>query len=242
MFQQIKSYLITAAVSIVATVGIYTYILNNQSSRYEKEVAELKGQIQVLDKLSKDQAEQNKTMQVAVTQLTVTVADAHKNTVDALALLDKMKKPIVLDPIDSIEEVKTAIAEHYNDNGVTFDALTQRFGIIKSTTFNLVDDAIEWKVNGPILKDRLFATTNTLELSQKENKTKDQLIGKQDDLIKGLYKSVDLCNESKNDQSKIITLLEKDLKIKSMNGKIKFVIGVGVGAGTYYIIDRLKKR
>jgi hypothetical protein len=27
-----------------------------------------------------------------------------------------------------------------------------------------------------------------------------------------------------------------------MNGKIKFIVGVGVGAGTYYIIDRLRKR
>lgn len=242
MFQQIKGYLIAILVSIVSTVGVYTYILNNQKHRNEEQIAELKGQIQVLDKLAKDQAEQNKTMQIAVTQLGVTVADAHKNTVDALALLDKMKKPIVLDPVDSIEEVKTAIAEHYNDNGVAFDTPAQRFTIIKSTMFNLVDDAIEWKINGPILKDRLFATTNTLDLSLKENKVKDQLISKQDDLVKGLYKSIDLCNESKNDQAKIITFLEKDLKIKSMDGKIKFVIGVSIGAGTYYIIDRLTKR
>jgi hypothetical protein len=242
MFNQIKSYLITVAVSVVATVSIYTYILNNQKNRNEEQTAQLKGQIQVLDKLAKDQAEQNKNMQVAINQLTTAVNEAHVNTTNALAMIDKLKKPVVIDPVDSIEEVKTAIAEHYNDNSVVFDAPAQRFTIIKSTTFALVDDAIEWKVNGLILKDRLSATTNALDLSQKENGTKDQLLGKQDNLIKGLYKSVDLCNESKNGQTKIITLLEKDLKMESMNGKIKFVIGVGVGAGTYYIIDRLRKR
>jgi hypothetical protein len=242
MFNQIKSYLITIAVSIVATISVYTYILNNQKDRNKEQITQLKGQIQVLDKLAKDQAEQNKNMQVAVNQLTTAVNEAHVNTTNALVMIDRLKKPVVIDPVDSIEEVKTAIAEHYNDNSVVFDAPAQRFTIIKSTTFALVDDAIEWKVNGPILKDRLFATTNALDLSQKENETKDQLLGKQDNLIKGLYKSVDLCNESKSDQTKIITLLEKDLKIESMNGKIKFVIGVGVGAGTYYIIDRLRKR
>jgi hypothetical protein len=242
MFNQIKSYLITFAVSVVATVSVYTYILNNQKNRNEEQIAQLKGQIQVLDKLAKDQAEQNKNMQVAINQLTTAVNEAHVNTTNALAMIDKLKKPVVIDPVDSIEEVKTAITEHYNDNSVVFDTPAQRFTIIKSTTFALVDDAIEWKVNGPILKDRLFATTNALDLSQKENGTKDQLLGKQDNLIKGLYKSVDLCNESKSGQAKIITLLEKDLKTESMNGKIKFIVGVGVGAGTYYIIDRLQKR
>jgi regulator of replication initiation timing len=242
MFNQIKSYLITVAVSVVATVSIYTYILNNQKNRNEEQITQLKGQIQVLDKLAKDQAEQNKNMQVVVNQLTMAVNEAHVNTTNALAMIDKLKKPVVIDSVDSIEEVKTVIAEHYNDNSVVFDTPAQRFTIIKSTTFALVDDAIEWKVNGPILKDRLFATTNALDLSQKENETKDQLLDKQDNLIKGLYKSIDLCNESKSGQTKIITLLEKDLKIESINGKIKFVIGVGIGAGTYYIIDRLQKR
>jgi hypothetical protein len=242
MFNQIKSYLITVAVSIVATISIYTYILNNQKDQNKEQITQLKGQIQVLDKLAKDQAEQNKNMQVAVNQLTTAVNEAHVNTTNALAMIDKLKKPVVIDPVDSIEEVKTAITEHYNDNSVVFDAPAQRFTIIKSTTFALVDDAIEWKVNGLILKDRLSATTNALDLSQKENETKDQLLGKQDNLIKGLYRSVDLCNESKSDQTKIITLLEKDLKMESMNGKIKFIVGVGVGAGTYYIIDRFRKR
>jgi hypothetical protein len=242
MFNQIKSYLITVTVSVVATVSIYTHILNNQKNQNKEQITQLKGQIQVLDKLAKDQAEQNKNMQVAINQLTTAVNEAHVNTTNALAMIDKLKKPVVINPVDSIEEVKTAIAEHYDDNSVVFDAPTQRFTIIKSTTFALVDDAIEWKVNGPILKDTLSATTNALDLSQKENGIKDQLLGKQDNLIKGLYKSVDLCNESKSDQTKIITLLEKDLKTESMNGKIKFIVGVGVGAGTYYIIDRLRKR
>lgn len=235
-----KEYVVVAVVSILCTFGVYTYILNNVKQRDAKEVAALQGQIQILERLSKEQADKNKVMQENIDKMTIVVADAHKNTTDALAVLNGLKKPVVIDDVETVEDVKSAIAEHYNDNAVMFDG--QKFGVIKSTMFNLTDDAIEWKVNGPILTSRLQGTEAALSASQNENGAKDRLIGSQVNLISGLNNSIGLCNESSSNKDRIITLYERDLKIESMNGKIKFVIGAGIGAGTYYIIDRVRKK
>lgn len=242
MIQKLKEYGIVALISIVSTVAIYTYILNNQKSRNEKLITDLQGQIQILDRLSKEQADKNKVMQDTVNKLEVSVEVAHKNTSDAIAVLEKLQKPVTIQPTNSVEEVRVAIQTNYNDNNVDYNEQSQKFGIFKSTTFNLVTDAIQWKVNGPILNTRLNATENALQVSQSENNVKDRLIISQKDLIGGLNNSLTLCNESGKDKDKVITLYERNLKVESMNGNIKFIVGTAVGAGTYYIVDKLRKK
>ena len=62
------------------------------------------------------------------------------------------------------------------------------------------------------------------------------------ELIGGLNNSLNLCNETGNKKDQIITLYEKDLKVLSMNGNIKFIVGTAVGAGAYYVVDKLRKK
>ena len=125
--------------SILATVAIYTYILKNQTNNHQKEAAELKDQIAILNKESKEQADKNKALQQNVADLTVSVDIAKQKTVDALAVLNQLKKPISIDTTDTVEEVKIAIKTNYNDETVIFDDKNQKFNIDKNTTISIID-------------------------------------------------------------------------------------------------------
>ena len=240
MVSSIKELAITAGISIVVAVGGYTIILNHIKANDQTKIDVLQQQVNKLADESKQQAIVNKTLQDNVDKSTKAANDAASVTNNALALLAKLQQPVTIPQVKDIEDVKSSIAKNYGDPTVTFN--DTNFSIAKFTTFHLVDDAVQWKVNGPILQSDLAGTKTALDASLNQNKADSAVMQNQTLLITGINKSLDLCNQENNDKDKQIDLFKRDLKIESMSGNIKLVFGVTVGAGSYYIYDHFIKR
>ena len=236
----LKPYLYTILITVLVTSGIYTYILNNSANKDATKIAVLNSKISELNDSIKDQAAKNSILQAKVDQVTTNVNNAHQTTVIADNHLHNTPSVITITPVKEVQEVKDAITKNYNDSTVGFDGT--RFNIIQPTTVSLTNDAIQWKVNGPILTSKLSATEEDLKATQNENAANQTLAATEKDLNNGLVNSNNLLTESGKDKDKQINLYEKDLKIQSMNGKIKFVIGIGIGGGGYWLYDRYIKK
>jgi len=235
-----KSYLYTILITALVTSGVYTYILNKSTNKDATKIAVLNSKITELNNSIKDQTAKNRILQAKVDQATTSVTNAHQVTIIADNHLHNTQSVVVITPVKEVQDVKDAIAKNYNDNTVGFDGT--RFNIIQPTTINLTNDAIQWKVNGPILITKLAATEEDLKATQNENAANQTLVTTQTDLNNGLTNFNKLLTETNNNKDKQINLYEKDLKVQSMNGKIKFVLGIGIGGGGYWIYDHYIKK
>jgi hypothetical protein len=235
-----KSYLYTILITALVTSGVYTYILNRSTNKDAVKIATLSGENTKLNDSLKDQTAKNQILQAKVDQATTNVNNAHQVTITADNHLNSTPSTVNITPVKEVQEVKDAIAKNYNDSTVGFDGT--RFNIIQPTVVSLTNDAIQWKVNGPILTTKLAATEESLDATRKENTANQTLVTTQTDLNNGLTNSNKLLTETNNNKDKQINLYEKDLKVQSMNGKIKFVLGIGIGGGGYWIYDHYIKK
>jgi len=239
MLNSLKYYLITILVTFLVTVtGIYLWnkdkiiTLTDQVARLEVQNEEMTQQLNVnAIQLKKDSDTEQK--------LQAKLVKSDKNLEEAKTTIASLQHVQPIAPINNDQVAIAKIAELYHDATTTFQ--DGRFRIMEPTTYLILGDAENWKVNAPILEDNLKEYRAGWDSALVSLKDRDNLIVQKDVVIED-YKQRVVIHEDlhKNDQEQV-TKLNSMLKSSESNGTIKAIGGFFTGITLYYLKDKLGK-
>lgn len=237
LIKKYLDYILTAIIIIVVIYCGYLFVANKiavaknemlvkNEQRFEKQIVKLDENIKYLNEVRATDLETIKESSKKIAKLEIDVKNA--------------KKPVVINQPKDDQEVIVKITTLYNDP--TTKVNDSEFLIKKNTTYGMIYDAEQWKVNGPILKENLNLVTNlvteqkfgleirdkALEDDAKLLAVKDEKDKVKDDLLK-----------NRNDA---VVNINKQLKLSQKSGKMKYIGGVISGLALYYIKDKISKR
>lgn len=237
LIKKYLDYILTTIIVIVAIYCGYLFIANKiavaknemlvkNEQRFEKQIVKLDENIKYLNGVRATDLETIKESSKKIAKLEIDVKNA--------------KKPVVINQPKDDQEVIVKITTLYNDP--TTKVNDSEFLIKKNTTYGMIYDAEQWKVNGPILKENLNLVTNlvteqkfgleirdkALEDDAKLLAVKDEKDKVKDDLLK-----------NRNDA---VVNINKQLKLSQKSGKMKYIGGIISGLALYYIKDKISKR
>lgn len=237
LIKKYLDYILTTIIVIVAIYCGYLFIANKiavaknemlvkNEQRFEKQIVKLDENIKYLNEVRATDLETIKESSKKIAKLEIDVKNA--------------KKPVVINQPKDDQEVIVKITTLYNDP--TTKVNDSEFLIKKNTTYGMIYDAEQWKVNGPILKENLNLVTNlvteqkfgleirdkALEDDAKLLAVKDEKDKVKDDLLK-----------NRNDA---VVNINKQLKLSQKSGKMKYIGGIISGLALYYIKDKISKR
>lgn len=230
MFNKFKAYIITAATAFVlgflfnVAIGAYqANIAMAQASELKKQNKEL-----VLDILKKDV--EIKDTKEEITKLKESNKSKEDKLNKALSEIHSLKNEVLIERTKTQEELIVKVKTLYNSEEISAIDVSN-LKVSESLMVDIVYDAENWKVNGPILIDKCKKYNEALNQSLEISKEKDKIILKQDDVIK-------LCDDQTSKYKIIINnkdienvALIKSLKNEKINGNLK-LIGGAIGGGT----------
>jgi uncharacterized membrane protein YraQ (UPF0718 family) len=234
---KIYEYGIVIVAFIVIVAGTYGYYIN-------KKLQNLNANYQLLEKDRNLKDVQIKAQESIIADIKKNALDKEKLVIvkDAqIAVLNKqvdnLQKTQHIEMAKNAEQVKEKIYAMYNDKQVEFTP-ENKFLLTAPTTYNLVYDAENWHVNGPIL-------TENNNILLKSNFALREGMGLKDSLIqdlKNIQNNQDVLIVSLKDKDKIsdqeIKNLQKTLVIENKKTVYKIVGSFIAGAITYYVLDR----
>jgi len=239
MLNNIKYYLITILATFLVTLtGMYLWNkdkiikLTDQVARLEVQNEEITQQLNVnAIQLKKD----TDTAEKLKTQLVKSDKDLESAKITIASL--QHVQPVA--PINNDQEAIAKITDLYHDATTTFQ--DGRFRIMAPTTYLILGDAENWKVNAPILEDNLKEYRAGWDSALISLKSRDDLIAQKDIVIDD-YKQRDVIHEDlhKNDKEQVVKL-NSMLKSSESNGTIKAIGGFLTGITLYYLKDKLGK-
>jgi septal ring factor EnvC (AmiA/AmiB activator) len=201
-------------------------MLLKYEKKYEQQIASLNENIKTLKESRQIDLDTIKTSNEKITKLEKEVKEA--------------KKPVIINQPKDDKEVVLKITTLYNDPST--QVTNNEFLIKKNTTYGMIYDAEQWKVNGPILQNNLNLVTNLVTEQKFGIEVRDKTIEKDNkmfDILEQRDKVKDKLLETKDKANDNIT---KQLKTSQKSGKIKFAIGVVSGILLNYVKDKALKR
>ena len=240
MWLQVRSYVIVSISSILVTL-IGMMIWNHHQLASLKDINEQlkKDRIAIVDELNTNQIQLNKDI-AEKNILQIKFNNSEKELSKAKILIASLKPIQVVAKEDTPKEVQDKITNLYQDSSTTF--ASNRFSIFAPTTYSMLLDAENWKINGPIINTNLGVYKSGWEKANLDLDNCRNLSNQKDLEIKDRTDREVLHLKLINNDGKQITNLNQQLKVEKESATLKFIQGLFAGAAAYYAQDKLRKK
>lgn len=243
MLTQLKTNLYVALFSaLFAALGVFGYFHFHDNKALNMTMAQLsvlkyqETELNAKLAISNSTIENDKTKE-KILQDKLILSNA--NLAKANVLIASIHNTEVIPTLHESPEAIAKIKDLYQDGSTTYQGV--RFQILDTTTYTMLSDAENWKINGPILTDSVGKYKIGWDVANASNEDLKQLVLQDQVTINDhQIKEVVLSNLN-NTKDKQLVNVNQMLKIEGNNVKIKAVEGFLSGIFLYYLRDKIRK-
>ena len=230
MLKKYLGYIIAIVIVTIGTYCGYLFIANKitvaknemltkNEQRFEKQIAKLDENIKYLKDVRATDLQTIKESGEKIAKLENDVKNA--------------KKPVVINQPKDDQEVIVKITTLYNDP--TTKVNDSEFLIKKNTTYGMIYDAEQWKVNGPILKENLNLVTNLVTEQKFGIEVRDQALENDTKLLAAKDEKDKVKDDLLKNRNDAVININKQLNLSQKSGKMKYIGGVISGLPWIFI-------
>ncbi len=240
LWLQFKNYIIVSAVSVLVTL-VSMMMWNHHQLKSLENINEglKKDKIVIVDQLTSNQNLLNRDIEEK-NKLTLKFEESEKELEKAKKVIASLKQVQPVEREETPKEVQDKIAVLYQDSSTTF--ANDRFSIFAPTTYSMLQDAENWKVNGPILTTNIMGYKSGWEKANLDLDNCRNLSNQKDVEIQDRVSREVLHLKLVDNGEKQINNLNKELKVEKKSATLKFIEGLFAGAAAYYAQDKLRKK